>query len=182
MGASTAAGTRTTLRVLGVDPGSRVTGFGVIEFGKRSFQHLDSGRIRVGDQPPATRLHLIYKELRQIIRAHRPHVMAVEKVFMANNAQSALTLGQARGAAIVAGTSEGLEVFEYTALQVKQAVVGTGRADKVQVQHMVRVLLGLRETPPHDAADALACGICHVHTWDNARRVNAGLHNAGAAS
>lgn len=175
MASPTAATDQFSLRVLGVDPGSRVTGFGVVEFEHHRLRYIDCGRIRVADQPFATRLHKIYKELSAIIREHRPQVMAVEKVFVAHNAQSALSLGHARGAAMVAATSENIDVEEYTALQVKQAVVGNGKADKVQVQHMIRVLLGLRQAPPSDAADALACGICHIHTWDNAHRLHIGL-------
>ncbi len=175
MASSTAATDRCSLRVLGVDPGSRVTGFGVVEYEDRRLRYIDCGQIRVADQPFATRLHKIYTELSAIIREHRPQVMVVEQVFVAHNAQSALRLGHARGAAMVAATSENIDVEEYTALQVKQAVVGNGKADKVQVQHMIRVLLRLRQSPPSDAADALACGICHIHTWDNAHRLQIGL-------
>ncbi len=175
MGSSTAATDQRGLRVLGVDPGSRITGFGVVEFKDHHLRYIDCGQIRVADQPFATRLHTIYTELSVIIRKHRPQVMVVEKVFVAHNPQSALRLGHARGAAIVAATNESIDVEEYTALQVKQAVVGNGKADKVQVQHMIRVLLGLRQSPHSDAADALACGICHIHTWDNARRLRVGL-------
>ncbi len=175
MASSTAATDQCSLRVLGVDPGSRVTGFGVVDFEDRHLHYVDCGRIQVADQPFPTRLHRIYAELSGIIREHRPQVMVVEKVFVARNAQSALILGHARGAAIVAATAENIDVEEYTALQVKQAVVGSGKADKAQVQHMIRVLLGLREAPPSDAADALACGICHIHTWDNAHRLRVGL-------
>jgi crossover junction endodeoxyribonuclease RuvC len=175
MAPSTAAADQSSLRVLGVDPGSRITGFGVVDFEDRSLRYIDCGRIRVADQPFATRLHTIYTELSAIIRKYRPQVMAVEKVFVAHNAQSALSLGHARGAAMVAATNENIDVEEYTALQVKQAVVGSGKADKAQVQHMIRVLLGLRQAPLSDAADALACGICHIHTWDNAHRIQIGL-------
>lgn len=175
MASSAAATDRRSLRVLGVDPGSRITGFGVVELENHRLRYIDCGRIRVADQPFATRLHTIYMELSAIIRTHRPQVMAVEKVFVAHNAQSALSLGHARGAAMVAATNENIDVAEYTALQVKQAVVGNGKAEKVQVQHMIRVLLGLRQAPPSDAADALACGICHIHHWDNAHRLHVGL-------
>ncbi len=181
MAPSTAATEQSNLRVLGVDPGSRVTGFGVVEFKNRHLHYIDCGRIRVADQPFAIRLQSIFKELSAVIREHRPQVMAVEKVFVAHNPQSALILGHARGAAVVAATNEHIDVVEYTALQVKQAVVGNGKADKVQVQHMIRVLLGLRQTPPNDAADALACGICHLHTWNTAHRLQAGLRGAGSA-
>lgn len=175
MASSAPATERHRLRVLGVDPGSRVTGFGVVEIERQRLRYVDSGRIDVADQPFATRLHTIYTELSAVIREHRPDVMAVEKVFVAHNAQSALSLGHARGAAMVAATNENIDVEEYTALQVKQAVVGNGRAQKIQVQHMIRVLLGLRQAPPSDAADALACGICHIHNWDNTHRLRLGL-------
>ena len=168
-----------TLRVLGVDPGSRITGFGVVEIQNQNIRYIDCGHINIADQPFALRLHRIYTQLSEVIRSHKPQVMAVEKIFMARNAQSALSLGHARGAAIVAATNEDIEVVEYTALQVKQAIVGNGKADKVQVQHMVRVLLGLRQAPARDAADALACGICHIHAWDNAQRLRRGLGHSG---
>ena len=159
------------MRVMGLDPGSRVTGFGVIEIDGRAFSHIESGNVRLNGHTLAQRLHAIFDRLSAVIVRTQPEVMVVERVFMAHNAKSALTLGQARGAAIVVAAHHGLEVEEYTALQVKQAVVGHGKAAKQQVQHMVRVLLGLRQAPAVDTADALACAICHAnHAYGAARR------------
>ena len=163
------------VRVIGLDPGSRVTGYGVIQTDGTAFRHVESGNIRLRDSALPLRLHDIFESLSQIIERTNPEVMAVEKVFMARNAQSALTLGQARGAAIVVAVQYGLDVEEYSALQVKQAVVGHGKAAKQQVQHMVRVLLGLHRSPAMDAADALACAICHANTAYGTKRFKSGI-------
>lgn len=163
------------MRVIGLDPGSRVTGFGVIETDGTTFRHIESGNVRLVDAALAPRLHVIFDRLSQVIERTQPEVMAVEKVFMSRNAQSALTLGHARGAAIVVAVHHGLEVEEYSALQVKQAVVGRGKAAKQQVQHMVRVLLGLPNSPATDTADALACAICHVNKAYGAKRLRTGI-------
>lgn len=153
------------MRILGVDPGSRLTGFGVIEVGDRGrLVYIASGCIRTPPEELAPRLKAVFDGLDEVIATHGPDVMAIEKVFMARNADSALKLGQARGAAICAGLRHELPVDEYTALQIKRAVVGTGRAQKNQVQHMVRALLQLSGAPQADAADALACAICHAHS------------------
>ena len=159
------------MRVIGLDPGSRVTGFGVIETDGTSFRHIESGNVRLSESALPQRLHVIFDQLSQVIERTHPEVMAVEKVFMARNAQSALTLGQARGAAIVVAVHHGLDVEEYSALQVKQAVVGKGKAAKQQVQHMVRVLLGLNRSPAIDTADALACAICHANNAYGKKRL-----------
>jgi crossover junction endodeoxyribonuclease RuvC len=153
------------MRILGIDPGSRITGYGIIEKVGNRLIHLDNGAIftdTAGDFPQ--RLHRIYAGLADIIDRYRPEAVAIEQIFFSNNVQSALKLGQARGAAIVAGVAAGLPVHEYTALQVKQAVVGHGRAAKEQVQQMVKVLLGLPEIAQADASDALAVAICHAHS------------------
>ncbi len=163
------------MRVIGLDPGSRITGFGVIEIDGTAFHHIESGNVRLKDDVLALRLHVIFNRLSEVIERTRPEVMAVEKVFMARNAQSALTLGQARGAAIVVAAHHGLGVEEYSALQVKQAVVGHGKAAKQQVQHMVRILLGLKQPPAMDAADALACAICHANHAHGAARLQSGI-------
>lgn len=163
------------MRVIGLDPGSRVTGFGVIETDGNAFLHIESGNLRLPAADLSERLKIIFEELTRIIERTRPDVMAVEKVFMAQNAQSALTLGQARGAALVAAAHQGVEVIEYSALQVKQATVGRGKAAKQQVQHMVRVLLGLPSVPATDTADALACAICHCNTARGTARLRAGI-------
>lgn len=163
------------MRVVGVDPGSRLTGYGVVQHEPTGIRYLASGTIKVAGSDLGARLRCIYDGLTAVIAHHQPDMVAVEQVFMARNAHAALTLGQARGAAICAAVNLGLVVVEYTALQVKQAVVGNGRAEKVQVQHMVRALLGLRQTPQVDEADALACAICHVHSAQGERRVRAGI-------
>jgi len=151
-------------RILGVDPGLRITGFGVIDKTGNQLAYVASGCIRTdGDASLPTRLGTIYAGLRELVAQHRPDQAAVEIVFVNVNPQSTLLLGQARGAAITALVADRLEVAEYTALQVKQAVVGNGHADKTQVQHMVRRLLALPGDPSPDAADALACAIAHAH-------------------
>lgn len=151
------------MRILGIDPGLRVTGFGLIEKTGQRLDYLTGGCIRTGDTELALRLKTILEGLNQVIAEGRPDQVAVEKVFVNVNPQSTLLLGQARGAAICAAVINRLPVAEYTALQVKQAVVGNGHAGKEQVQEMVRRLLALPGTPGADAADALACAICHAH-------------------
>jgi crossover junction endodeoxyribonuclease RuvC len=152
-----------SLRILGVDPGLRVTGFGVIDKRGATLRYVTSGCIRtpMGELPE--RLAAILDGLAQVIAEHGPLEAAVERVFVNVNPSSTLALGQARGAAISALVLQRLPVSEYTALQVKQAVVGTGHARKEQVQSMVRRLLQLPGDPSADAADALACAICHAH-------------------
>jgi len=150
-------------RILGIDPGLRVTGFGLIVAIGGKLQYVASGCVRnTGGELP-DRLHIILRDLGNLIVEHRPTEVAVEKVFVNANPQSTLLLGQARGAAISAAVLADLPVAEYTALQIKQAVVGHGKAAKEQVQEMVRRLLALSATPSADAADALACAICHAH-------------------
>lgn len=151
------------LRILGIDPGLRVTGFGVIERAGNRLAYVSSGCVRSGAGELAARLKAILEGLNEVIALHRPGEVAIEKVFVNVNAQSTLALGQARGTAICAAVLAGLPVAEYTALQVKQSVVGKGHAAKDQVQHMVRRLLALPGDPSPDAADALACAICHAH-------------------
>ena len=150
--------------ILGIDPGSRKTGFGIINYVSGRSEYLTSGVIRLpaGDLPE--RLKVIYASVTELILLHCPDQLAIEQVFMAKSAGSALKLGQARGAAIVACVAQDLAVAEYSARQIKQAVVGTGAADKSQVQHMVKVLLKLPAEPQEDAADALAAALCHAHT------------------
>jgi crossover junction endodeoxyribonuclease RuvC len=151
------------VRILGVDPGLRVTGFGIIEKTGSKLHYVTSGCVRSGAGELAARLKTILNGLAEIIAANQPHEVAIEKVFVNVNPQSTLALGQARGTAICAAVLAGLPVAEYTALQVKQSVVGKGHAAKDQVQHMVRRLLSLPGDPSPDAADALACAICHAH-------------------
>ena len=164
------------VRVLGIDPGSRITGYGLIEARGGELRYLASGRIRAGRGPIPARLGQICQGVTELIRSQGADVLAIEVVFLARNPQSALKLGQARGAAIAAGVQAGLEVFEYAARTVKKTVVGTGRANKPQVQHMVRALLRLPGPPTADAADALAIAICHVNT-----AAQRNLHGKGPA-
>lgn len=151
--------------ILGIDPGSRKTGYGLIHQSGAKVHYVASGVIRIPVEfSLPERLNVIYQAVSEIILQYKPDEMAVEQVFMAKNAGSALKLGQARGAAIVAGASRNLPVFEYETRKVKQSVVGTGAADKLQVQHMVKALMQLPESPQEDAADALAVALCHAHT------------------
>ncbi|HVK53924.1 MAG TPA: crossover junction endodeoxyribonuclease RuvC [Burkholderiales bacterium] len=151
------------MRILGIDPGLRITGFGVIEKVGSQLRYLTSGCIKTSVAELPERLKTILNGVREVIEANVPDQVAVEKVFVNVNPQSTLLLGQARGAAICAAVFHELPVSEYTALQVKQAVVGNGHAHKDQVQAMVMRLLNLPGAPSPDAADALACAICHAH-------------------
>jgi len=157
--------------ILGIDPGSRITGYGVIRLQGSRAEYLGSGCIRTNSEELAPRLKLIYDGVSEVIRQFAPDQFAIEQVFMARNPDSALKLGQARGAAIVAAVNVSLAVAEYSARQIKQSVVGTGAADKEQVQHMVRQLLKLPGTPQADAADALAVALCHGHTMQSLVRM-----------
>jgi len=153
------------MKILGIDPGSRITGYGVIEKQGNRLRHVDNGAIATASETPlALRLLEIHRGLEQVIATYQPEAMAVEQVFLAKNALSALKLGHARGVALVCGVNAGLPVFEYSALQVKSAVVGYGRAAKGQVQQMVKALLNLPEIAQEDASDALAVAICHAHS------------------
>lgn len=154
-----------TLRILGIDPGLRVTGFGVIDVDGPQLWYVASGRVRGGERLPLPeRIRLLVDGIGEVIREYRPQAAAVEQVFVNVNPKSTLLLGQARGAALATLVGASLPVSEYTALQVKQAVVGAGKAGKPQVAHMVGRLLALPVEPEGDAADALACAICHAHT------------------
>ena len=170
-------------RILGIDPGSRVTGYGVIDHAGRQTTYVASGCIRTQGDSLAERLGIIFTGVSAIIAEYMPEEMAVERVFLNKNADSALKLGQARGAAICAGVHHSLAVDEYAAREIKQAVVGRGGATKEQVQHMICVLLALQKTPPSDAADALGVAVCHGHHRDTrARMVNLQRVPGGAAS
>jgi crossover junction endodeoxyribonuclease RuvC len=154
----------TSIRILGIDPGLGITGYGVVEKAGNALVYIASGRVRSNAALPlAERLASILAGLAEVIESYHPLECAVEKVFVNVNPQSTLLLGQARGAAICAAVLARLPVAEYTALQVKQAVVGQGHAEKLQVQEMVKRLLNLPGPPGEDAADALACAICHAH-------------------
>ncbi len=157
--------------ILGIDPGSRITGYGVIRQTGHKIEYLGSGAIKTGDVNLAHRLKKIYAGVTEIITQFQPDVFAIEQVFMAKNADSALKLGQARGTAIVAASNQNLEVFEYSARRVKQTVTGTGAAKKEQVQEMVKYLLKLTAKPQADAADALAIAITHANTFHHSVNV-----------
>ena len=159
----TQTGTRTATRIIGIDPGSQKTGFGIIDVEGSRCRYVTSGVIRLPATALPPRLEMIFRNLQTVIREYSPAEAVVEEVFMAKSAGSALKLGQARGAAVVACVSEGVAVSEYSARQIKKAVVGTGAADKLQIQHMIRVLLNLPAAPQEDAADALAAAVCHAH-------------------
>lgn len=154
------------MRVLGIDPGTATTGYGVVEEQEGGLRALAYGAISTpAGQPLPLRLQTIYRELTALVAAWEPGGAAVEELFFSQNVRTAIHVGQARGVALLAMADTGLTVAEYTPLAVKQAVTGYGRADKAQMQEMVRVLLGLPEVPqPDDAADALAVAICHLHS------------------
>jgi crossover junction endodeoxyribonuclease RuvC len=150
--------------ILGIDPGSRVTGFGLIISSGNKLEYVNSGCIKTQTKLLPERLKIIFDQLCGVIECHQPEQAAIEEVFMGNNASSALKLGQARGAAMVACLSFDLSLSEYSARKVKQAVVGAGAADKAQVNHMVKALLKIKDNLAEDAADALAVAICHANT------------------
>lgn len=154
------------MRILGIDPGTGILGFGIIEASKGKMQLVDAGVIRTPvKEDDAVRLLTIYEELTDIIADSRPVVMSVEKLFFAQNVTTAMTVAQARGVVLLCGQQAGLRMYEYTPLQIKQAVTGYGRAEKKQVQEMVRVILQLETVPkPDDCADALAAAITHSMT------------------
>lgn len=150
--------------ILGIDPGSRITGFGVVNAVGQKVEYITSGCIRVGDGPLPERLLNIHRCIDELIEQHAPQQFAIELAFMGKNADSALKLGQARGVAMLAAAQHGIEIAEYSPKTIKQAVVGKGNAVKEQVQQMVQLLLNLPGKPQADAADALAIAICHAHS------------------
>ena len=157
------------MRIFGIDPGSERTGYGCVETDGRRHHLVTCGAISAGtvDSFPARLAH-IHRELAALLTAYRPQCVAIENLFHAANARSALKLGHARGVAMLAAVQAGCEVVEYTPAEIKRAVVGYGRAEKQQVQQMIKLLLGLDAPPsPHDAADALAVAICHLHSTPN---------------
>ena len=159
------------MKILGIDPGSRVTGYGLIEVKNQSSQLIEAGLVEVAKYPMAERLSRIFQAIEGIVQTHQPEHVAIERVFVSKNVDSALKLGQARGAALVAAANDQCAIYEYSARQIKQAVVGTGSASKAQVQHMIRILLNLTQAPKADAADALAVALCHSHSWQHQRRL-----------
>ncbi|PPD46980.1 MAG: crossover junction endodeoxyribonuclease RuvC [Methylobacter sp.] len=163
------------MRILGIDPGSRITGYGIIENHPQGHRYIASGCIRISADYFPDRLQQIFDGLCHVVAQYHPEEMAIEQVFMHKNADSALKLGQARGAAICAVQSTGLPVFEYAARQVKQAIAGKGNADKLQVQHMVKMLLNIQGELQIDASDALGISICHAHYQQTALRLQRGI-------
>ncbi len=157
--------------ILGIDPGSRITGYGLIKTAGNKIHFVACGCIRTSGEEQPPRLKQIFAALDDIISEFTPDEVAIEEVFMGRNAASAIKLGQARGSAIVACMNHDLPVAEYPARKVKQAVVGSGGAEKAQVQHMVKALLAISDTIPEDAADALAVAICHANTQNNLIRL-----------
>lgn len=151
------------MRVMGIDPGSIVTGYGIIDTEHGKLCHVEHGEIIARKNRKGSHLISIYEGLSTVIARTRPEAMAVEEVFYGKNVKSLIKQGEARGAAILSGAKHGLPLYEYSPLAVKQAVVGYGRAEKKQVQNMVKALLNLAELPATDAADALAVAICHAH-------------------
>lgn len=154
------------MRILGIDPGTGILGFGIIEANRGKFELVDGGVIRTPvHEDDAVRLLTIYEELTDIIAANKPTVMSVEKLFFARNVTTAMTVAQARGVVLLCGMQAGMEIHEYTPMQIKLAVTGYGKADKKQMQEMVRVILGLETVPkPDDAADAIAAALTHAQT------------------
>ena len=165
------------LRVLGIEPGLRITGFGVIDVAPQTLTYVASGCVKTVREGLPDRLKEILTGVIEIIDSHGPTIAVVEKVFVNVNPESTLLLGQARGAAISAAVLKNLSVAEFTALQVKQSVVGNGHADKSQVQEMVKRLLSLPSAPSTDAADALACAICYAHSERVTSRIRHGPKN-----
>jgi crossover junction endodeoxyribonuclease RuvC len=161
------------MRVLGIDPGSTVTGFGIVEQCDDGYTHVDSGVVRTrANNPLAGRLYRLHEGIVEVIREGRPDAVAIEDVFVARNSRAALVLGQARGVVLLAAAQAGLPVCDYAPRQVKQALVGYGQADKAQVAEMVRRLLALPAPPaPVDASDALAIALCHLHHAGFTRRL-----------
>ena len=149
--------------ILGIDPGSRCTGYGLIHSEKQKIKPIAFGIIRLPEKSLGERLFKIYQKLAEVVQTYQPDTCSIEQVFMHRNVQAALKLGQARGAALVAVSSESIPVVEYSPREIKQALVGYGNAEKKQVQHMAGAILSIREKIPPDAADALAVAICYAH-------------------
>lgn len=154
------------MRIIGIDPGTGILGFGIVEYSRGKTQLVDGGVIRTPvKEDDSVRLQTIYDELTDIISSTKPEVMSVEKLFFARNVTTAMTVAQARGVVLLCGKQAGMQIYEYTPLQIKQAITGYGKADKKQMQEMVRLLLSLSETPkPDDAADAIAAALTHAQT------------------
>ena len=153
------------MRIIGIDPGTRIMGYGIVEGSGSRLIHIDNGAIFTSPKAPlADRLKDIYDGLSRVIEKYKPDAVSIEDIFYSRNVKSAIKLGHARGVGMLAGANKGLDIFEYEPTVIKSAVVGYGRAEKKQVQQMVKVLLNLPEVPQEDAADALAAAICHINT------------------
>ena len=157
------------ITILGIDPGSQITGVGVIQARGQQLSYQYAESLKLGKADLSQRLKCLYGDLQSVIEQFRPDVVAIERVFIAKNPHSALVLGHARGAAVLAAVNNDIAMVEYSATEIKKTVVGRGRADKAQVQHMMRILLGLRAAPAADAADALAAAVCHAHHLQSQR-------------
>lgn len=166
------------MRVLGVDPGTVVTGWGVVDCAGRSLARVDSGTIRLGRGELSARLARIHAVLAEVIAAHKPSVLSLERNFVAKNVQSAFRLGEARGVAMAAAAAAGVELHEYTPATIKKSIVGHGRADKAQIQHAVVQLFRLDDVPVSDEADALAAAACHGLRRGFDDRVEAALNGS----
>ena len=163
------------MRILGIDPGFAIVGYGVIDYEKGKYKTVDYGKITTpaGMEMPL-RLKEVYDGVIRLIEMFKPDVLAVEELFFNTNVKTAIAVGHARGVIVLAAANKGLKINEYTPLQIKQAVVGYGRADKVQVQQMIKAILGLNAVPkPDDVADALAIAVCHAHSY---KMVKSGVH------
>jgi crossover junction endodeoxyribonuclease RuvC len=152
--------------IFGIDPGIAIVGYGIIEYQGNKFNVIDYGAILTGPEHPfPKRLKMVYDELNELLLKYKPDAIAIEELFFNKNAKTAIKVGQARGVQILAAMNNGIDIYEYTPLQVKQGVVGYGRAEKKQIQEMVKLLLNLKKVPkPDDVADALAVAICHAHS------------------
>ena len=158
------------MKVIGIDPGTRIMGYGIVESSGSRLIHIDNGAIFTSPKAPlADRLRDIYEGISKVIDQYKPDAVSIEDIFYSKNVKSAMKLGHARGVGMLAGANKGLDIFEYTPTAIKSAVVGFGRAEKKQVQQMVKILLNLPEVPQEDAADALAAAICHINTAGTTR-------------
>lgn len=163
---------KTAKRILGIDPGSRFTGYGIVELQDDRLRWVASGCIKVKGDSLGEKLRVIAEGINQLLDEHQPHEVAIEQVFLSRNVDSALKLGQARGAAISCVALRALQVSEYSPSQIKKSVVGKGNAAKEQVQHMIKALLCLSDTPQEDAADALAVAVCHAQSCQTRGRMS----------
>ncbi|MGN0903083.1 MAG: crossover junction endodeoxyribonuclease RuvC [Succinivibrio sp.] len=166
--------------VIGIDPGSRFTGYGIVSIEGNTPHYLGSGCIKTGNGDLASKLKIIYDGVSSLIEQFHPDSMAIEETFLSKNVQSTVKLSEARASAIVAAANNGLSVYGYTPMQIKQSVVGYGWAEKTQVQYMVQKILKLSGSPQSDAADALACALCHCFTSQVTKAIGTGVATSGS--